>query len=110
MALKYDLPYEVSKAKGNSQDEYNKVMGERYDIAQRILEGIRDIYSWAKKDIQTFVVQLAGEEGGNYLPSSRDAANKGYSASLFDNPASADAGQHWVDAMVQQLTQMKECQ
>ena len=60
--------------------------------------------------IQTFVVQLAGDEDEMYLATKRAQANKGYSASLFDNPASADAGQHWVDAMVQQLTKMKESQ
>lgn len=49
MKLKYGLEYEVKG--GNHQ--YNKCMAERYDIAERILEGLKDIYSWAKKDIQT---------------------------------------------------------
>jgi hypothetical protein len=223
MALKYDLPYEVKKATGNSQDEYNKVMGERYDIAQRIMESVRDIYSWAKKDIQTqipvrhtksvmelsrrmitdeekaecerniekmrlaipdpatctpevfrkaqsqynaikgrneraiqrygtqeenpklpmeahavqvgdiafatirfelymdymhrlqsrspfiqtFVIQLAGEEGGNYLATERGIANKGYSASLFCNMVGAEGGQEWVENTLQTLQEMK---
>ena len=51
MALKYDLPYDP-----NGGNTMNKIMSERYDIAQRILEGLRDIYSWAKKDIQTQVI------------------------------------------------------
>ena len=50
MALKYGLSYDP--AAGNT---LNKILSERYDIAQRILEGLRDIYSWAKKDIQTQV-------------------------------------------------------
>ncbi len=224
MALKYDLPYEPAKAKANTQDNYNKVMGERYDIAQRILESLRDIYSWAQKDIQTqlkvahqrlevpmerrritdeekawceaniahmknnlpdpekstpeeyrvtysryesvrrrnenilktyeiqdqdpvlpsvchavrlgdigfatcryelymdfmhrlqarspfiqtFVVQLAGDEDDMYLATKRAQANKGYSASLFDNPASADAGQHWVEAMLESLQALQQ--
>lgn len=51
MGLKYDLPYDPA----GSMAQYNKVMGERRDIAQRILEGVKDIYSWAMKDIQTDV-------------------------------------------------------
>ena len=31
---------------------YNKAMGERLDIAERILDGIKDVYNWASKDIQ----------------------------------------------------------
>ncbi len=224
MALKYGLPHEVKKATGNSQDAYNKVMGERYDIAQRILESVRDIYSWAKKDIQTqipvrhsktvmelsrrmitdeekatceaniekmrqaipdpaactpeeyrkavslynsvkgrneraiqrygtqeespklpmeshavqigdiafatirfelymdymhrlqarspfiqtFVVQLAGAENGNYLATERGIANKGYSASLFCNMVGAEGGQEWVENTLRTLQEMKD--
>ncbi len=50
MELKYGLKYDATQ-----NFAYNKVMGERYDIAERILLGIRDVYSWAKKDIQTDV-------------------------------------------------------
>ncbi len=45
--LKYGLSYDPK-----SFNNYNKAMGERLDIAERIADGIRDVYSWAKKDIQ----------------------------------------------------------
>ena len=48
--LKYGLSYEPM-----AFNVYNKAMGERLDIAERILDGIKDVYSWAKKDIQTVV-------------------------------------------------------
>ena len=48
--LKYGLSYEPM-----SFNNYNKAMGERLDIAERIADGIRDVYSWAVKDIQTEV-------------------------------------------------------
>lgn len=223
MALKYDLSYDDALVKRNNDHEYNKVMGERYDIAERILEGIRDVYSWAKKDIQTevavrhkvtqmdlerrkitdeekawceenlellkdmapnaeemtpeeyrvaytnhqsrvnrnkggiarwadvkenptlqmqshtvqigdiafatirfetyidfmhrlqarspfiqtFVIQLAGTEGGNYLATHRGAEAKGYSASMFCNMVSADGGQQWVENQLEILNEMK---
>jgi len=223
MALKYNLPYDIKKVKDNSPDEHNKVMAERYDIAERIMDGIRDVYSWAKKDIytkvpvrhvcekmalerrkideeekawcvenlemlkslepdpekmspeeyrleksnytsmvnrnrwgimryedikqnpdldmdahvvqigdiafatirfelymdfmhrlqarspfiQTFVVQLAGDEGGNYLATKRGAEAKGYSASMFCNMVSADGGQQWVENTLNILNDMK---
>ena len=218
MRLKYDLPYDPSK-----RTVYNKVMGERYDIAERIVEGIKEVYSWAKKDIrtevpvrhkvtqmelerrkisdeemdwcrqnleelkdmqpsqegltgeeyrkalsnynskvrrnrgglergedvkqnptlkmqshtvrigdvafatirfetyidfmhrlqarspfmQTFVMQMAGEEGGNYLATHRGADAKGYSASMFCNMVSADGGQQWVENQLEVLNEMK---
>jgi len=223
MALKYNLPYDLSKLSQHGQDEYNKVMAERYDIAERIMEGIRDVYSWAKKDIhthvpvnhafrtmdlerrkitdeerawceenlellkarepdpntmtgeeyrvaysnyqsmvnrnkggiarcedvkknptmemdshiirigdiafatmrfelymdfmhrlqarspfiQTFVVQLAGTEGGNYLATERAVKSKGYSASMFCNMVSAYGGQQWVENVLEDLNEMK---
>jgi hypothetical protein len=223
MALKYDLPYDDALVKRNNDHEYNKVMGERYDIAERILEGIRDVYSWAKKDIQTevavrhkvtqmdlerrkitdeekawceenlellkdmapnpeemtaeeyrvaytnhqsrvnrnkggiarwadvkenptlnmqshtvrigdiafatirfetyidfmhrlqarspfiqtFVIQLAGTEGGNYLATHRGAEAKGYSASMFCNMVSADGGHQLVENQLEILNEMK---
>ena len=55
MALKYDLHYTPGAVKANSPEEYQKVMGERYDIAERITDGIREVYAWAKKDIRTDV-------------------------------------------------------
>lgn len=48
MALKYGMEYDPSK--GN---DYNKVMSERYDIAERIKLAIDEVLSWAKKDIRT---------------------------------------------------------
>ena len=48
--LKYGLGYEPM-----SFNNYNKAMGERLDIAERIADSIRDVLSWAKKDIQTVV-------------------------------------------------------
>ena len=52
MEMKYGLPYDPK----GSMAQYNKVMGERKDIAERILAGVKDVWSWAKKDIQTDVV------------------------------------------------------
>lgn len=224
MALKYGLHYDYTKAYLHGQDEYNKVMAERYDIAERILEGIKDVYSWAKKDIktavpvrhvcremqverrmiteaekawceenieamrqqipdkehgtpeqiriavsqyesikgrneraiarfeaqkeeptlpqkfhvvqiddicfsttrfelfqdfmhrlqarspfiQTFVIQMGGEEESCYLSTERAQANKGYSASLFCNQVSAFGGQQWVEESLKILNEMKE--
>jgi len=51
--LKYGLDYDSSTMSEFSDTYLNRVMGERYDIADQILTGIRDVYSWAKKDIQT---------------------------------------------------------
>ena len=48
MELKYDLAYPAT-----SFVCYNKCIAERKDIAERILVGLKDIWSWAKKDIQT---------------------------------------------------------
>ena len=47
--------------------------------------------------LQTFVIQLAGEEGGNYLATERGKADKGYSASLFCNMVSPEGGQQIVE-------------
>ena len=58
--------------------------------------------------IQTFVVQLAGCEGGNYLSTRRGTEAKGYSASMFCNMVSADGGQQWVEQTLRVLNNMKE--
>ena len=224
MQLKYGLSYDHTKVAEHGVDEYNKVMAERYDIAERIMNGIRDVYSWAKKDIQTkipvrharkdiqiarrlvtdeerqecidniekmrlaipdpatctkeeyrvaksrydsiknrneravvryeeqkedktfdtaifvtqigeiafatnrfeyfmdfmhriqarspfiqtFVIQLAGVEGGSYLATERGAANKGYSASLFCNQVSAEGGQQIVEHTLDVLNGMAQ--
>lgn len=57
--------------------------------------------------LQTFVVQLAGAEGGNYLATHRAAEGKGYSASLFCNMVSADGGQQWVENCLRIMEDMK---
>ena len=46
MGLKYGLHYTPRKI-----TEYNRVMAERMDIAQRIVAAINEVYSWARKDI-----------------------------------------------------------
>ena len=55
MGLKYGLHYDPAAVQRNNPDSYNKVMAERKDIAERILLGVKDIYSWAMADIQTDV-------------------------------------------------------
>jgi hypothetical protein len=57
--------------------------------------------------IQTFVIQLAGTEGGNYLATHRGAEAKGYSASMFCNMVSADGGHQWVENQLSVLNEMK---
>lgn len=56
MRLKYNLGYDRTKLAPKSQDLLNKVMGQRRDIAERIANGLLEIYDWAKKDIQEEVV------------------------------------------------------
>ena len=223
MALKYNMPYKYKEAKAGTVDDYNKTMTERYDIAERIMVGIKDVFSWAKKDIytevpvrhvykvmalhrrpitdeekawceenlellkdmepkkeemspeqyrkeisiynnkvgrneygieryydvkenptldmgchivqigdigfstmrfelyhdfmhrlqarspfmQTFVVQLCGAEGGNYLSTHRGSNARGYSASMFCNMVSADGGQQWVEESLAVMNEMK---
>ncbi len=58
---------------------------------------------------QTFVVQLAatpGMDGGTYLATERAAANKGYSASLYDNLISPAGGQQLVEETVRILKEL----
>ncbi len=55
MGLKYDLPYEPKLAKACTTDGIHKQTGERLDIAERILFAVKDVASWAGKDIQTEV-------------------------------------------------------
>lgn len=221
MELKYNLPYNW-KFMGFGPDEMNKVMGERYDIAERITDGIREVYGWAKKDIrsevpvrhlkktvqihkrtvsdeeakwcegnllnleasrpdpatvtpeeyrvkctslnsyigrnkraiernqtespdemmdtivhtvqigdiafatnrfelymdfmhqmqarspfiQTFIIQLAGDERGSYLATERGVENRGYSASMFCNQASPQGGHDLVENTLEMLGEM----
>lgn len=53
MELKYDLGYPVGKR--TKEENRNKFKAERLDIADRIVTGIKDVYSWAKKDIYTHI-------------------------------------------------------
>lgn len=53
--LKYNMGYEPGKTPAGSQGDYNKRMAERKDIAERIVEGMKEVYAWASKDIQTEV-------------------------------------------------------
>ena len=48
MKLKYGLEFKPNA----SIKDVNRVMGERYDIAERICQSLREVYSWAKKDIR----------------------------------------------------------
>lgn len=57
--------------------------------------------------MQTFVVQLCGDEGGNYLATKRAVAAKGYSASMFCNKVSADGGHQWVENCLRIMEDMK---
>lgn len=221
MTLKYNLPYDLSKCKEHKTDEYNKVMSERYDITERIMNAVNEVYDWAKKDIrtevpvghvkeifpvkrrfitkeekewcernieemrdkiptdgtpeelrvavtrynsckrrnmlaiqryetqnenptidmemhifrigdcgfstcrfeyymdfatqiqarspflQTFVIQLAGDEGGSYLATERAQQNKGYGASLFCNQASFEGGQDIAEETLRVLGELK---
>ena len=58
--------------------------------------------------IQTFVMQLAGEEGGNYLATQRGREGKGYSASLFCNMVSPEGGQEIVENWLRILNELNE--
>ena len=53
--LKYNMGYEPGNTHAGSQGDYNKRMAERKDIAERIVEGMKEVYAWASKDIQTEV-------------------------------------------------------
>lgn len=224
MDLKYGMPYDLKNLRGHNKDNYNKCMSERYDIAQRIVESVCEVYSWAKKDIkthvpvhhvnktiqlnrrmitpeekvwaeeniekmrqqipdkdhgtpeeirvattryesiknrnlrvidrfevqneeptvdarlhvasiddvafstsrfevyqdfmhrlqarspflQTFVIQMGGDEESTYLATQRGTENKGYSASLFCNQVSAEGGQQWVEESLAVMKQFKE--
>jgi len=224
LALKYNLPYDPKEKSRDSQDYYNSVMGIRYDIGERVIAAVKEVYEWAKKDIQThfpvrhvcktipvsrriitdeeleycvnriealkaavpdpetvsdeeyrfakskmtsisarnnrvieryeeqktkktidttihvvqigeiamattrfelyqdfmhrlqarspfiqtFVIELAGDEYGSYLATKRGAYNKGYSASMFCNQVSPEGGQEWVEETLKVLKKLKE--
>ena len=56
--------------------------------------------------LQTFVVQLAGAEGGTYLPTERGVSNKGYSASPFCNQVGPEGGQVLVEETLRMLNEL----
>jgi hypothetical protein len=56
MRLKYDADYE--SIEDAEQKRFVKCMAERKDIAERILLAVKDIYSWAQKEILTEPVLL----------------------------------------------------
>ena len=224
MELKYGLSYDLKNLRGQNTDNYNRSMAERYDIAQRIVDSVCEVYDWARKDIkthvpvhhvsktialnrrmitegekvwaeeniekmrqqipdktkgtveeiriattrfesirnrnlrainryenqkdeptvdaqlhvvsiddvafstsrfevyqdfmhrlqarspflQTFVIQMGGDEESTYLATQRATENKGYSASLFCNQVSAEGGQQWVENTLAILKGFKE--
>jgi len=58
--------------------------------------------------LQTFIVQLCGDTCGGYLATERGIANKGYSATMFDNTISAAAGQQYVNNAVNILKELAQ--
>ena len=55
MKLKYGMGYDPAKASRDNPDGTMKSLSERKDIAERIVQGAKEVYSWAKKDILTQV-------------------------------------------------------
>ena len=58
--------------------------------------------------LQTFVVQLAGDEDESYLATERAMENRGYSASIYCNQVSAEAGQYWIRESLAELNKLFE--
>ncbi len=57
MALKYDMHYKLGKnAREDPESDRTKALAERKDIAERVIFAVKEVYSWAKKDIQKDVV------------------------------------------------------
>ena len=57
--------------------------------------------------IQTFVVQLAGEDSGSYLPTKCATEGKGYGASIFCNKVGPEGGAQLVEATLNMLNDLK---
>lgn len=55
---------------------------------------------------QTFVVQLAGDGGGGYLPTGRGKENRGYSANHYSCQVSPEGGQELVEETVTILKEL----
>ena len=58
--------------------------------------------------IQTFIIQLAGEGVGGYLPTERGKQNKGYSASIFCNSVGPEGGRDLVEGTLEALTELAD--
>lgn len=58
--------------------------------------------------VQTFVIQLAGDEGGTYLSTKRGTENNGYSASIFCNVIGYEGGDQWVEETLGILNKLAE--
>ncbi|MBO4411812.1 MAG: hypothetical protein J5794_06470 [Lachnospiraceae bacterium] len=53
MGLKYDMHYSLGKTvHEDPESDRTKALSERKDIAERILFAVKEVYAWAKKDIQ----------------------------------------------------------
>lgn len=53
MQLKYGMEYDPANCSNYLSSDYiNKTTAERMDIAERIVQGAKEIYQWAKKDIR----------------------------------------------------------
>jgi len=52
---RFELKYGAKLTGDPDTDKLNKCIMERKDIAERILQGVKEVYSWAKKDIMTEV-------------------------------------------------------
>lgn len=232
MRLKYGIEYSLDSTRGHgagmdkacriTRDHYNKVIAERKDIAERIIQSVKEVYSWAQKEkystlpvkhiydmsdyekiiitdedidmihrnieqtertkpapsdtmeyraakstydnamsrykkalrdaddnkveptlkigthvirigdiafvttpfelymdyqhrvqarspfLQTFLIQLCGDTCGGYLATERGVANKGYSATIYDNTISPAAGQEYVNRAVNILKELAQ--
>ena len=56
---------------------------------------------------QSFLIQLAGEDGGGYLPTERACINKSYSACMFDNHVTDIGGQELVEYTLKKFKEFK---
>ena len=57
--------------------------------------------------IQTFVVQMAGDDNAGHLAAERGAHNRDYSASVFCNKVSAEGGRQLVEQTMETLNELK---
>lgn len=58
--------------------------------------------------IQTFVIQLAGRDGGGYLPTERAVQGGGYGAEIKSTPVGPAGGQELVEATLAELNRLWE--